>query len=394
MAGASARSNDGHRSTVRRTAIVVVAVVLVLSLVRQLPPVRTVAITAALVPEMLGLVAASDADGPNVESVTYGAVADRMDIWLPADAEDGIRAPAVVLALGVHPQPIDHPDITRVARAIAGAGVVVGVPDSTALRELRVTPAEPAHLVDAFLVVAARPEVRADRVGLAGFSAGASMALVAAADPRIATAVRYVSSFGGYANAETLLVDVATRTTVLAGAITEWQPDPGIRRDVLELMLVAIEDDPGADALRRELPTIVAADSPPFGADVSVLAGLQGDPRSIYLLFTAADRAIAEESLNELSPRLRGHLAGISPLSVAARIEAPVFLLHGAADDAISVAHADALAQAVADVLVRYTRFGSFGHEQPGVRGLDLADIGDIWELSVYLRDIVAAATE
>ena len=379
---------------VRRVAILVVAVVLVLSLVRQLPPVRTIAITAVLVPQVLGLAAGSEADAPTVDSVTYGAARDRIDIWLPAGAGAGSSLPAVVLALGVHPQPIDHPDITRVARAFARAGVVVGVPDSTALRELRVTPAEPAHLADAFLVVAGRPEVRADRVGLAGFSAGASMALVAAADSRIAPAVRYVSSFGAYAHAETLLIDVATRSTVLSGVPTAWQPDAGIRRDVLELMLVAIESERGTDRLRSELPPVVASETRPQGPDVNVLSGLDGDARAVYRIFTAADRATAEAAAGELSAPLRAQLTGISPLSVRERVEAPVFLLHGASDNAISVAHADALAQALAGELVRYTRFGSFGHEQPGVGGLDLADVGDIWELSVYLRDIVAAATE
>ena len=64
-----------------------------------------------------------------------------MDVYLPAGARPGAGLPAVVLALGVHPAPIDDPRIVKIATAIARAGVVVGVPDSTALRELRVTPA-------------------------------------------------------------------------------------------------------------------------------------------------------------------------------------------------------------------------------------------------------------
>ena len=62
------------------------------------------------------------------------------------------------------------------------------------------------------------------------------MALDAAADPRLAGHLDFVSSFGGYADARRLLVDVASRTTLNEdGTVSPWQPDPGIRHDVLEL---------------------------------------------------------------------------------------------------------------------------------------------------------------
>jgi dienelactone hydrolase len=268
------------------------------------------------------------------------------------------------------------------------------VPDSTPLRELRVTPDEPRHLADAYLVLASREEVDPRRVGLAGFSAGASMAMLAAADTRIASDVGYVSAFGAYADAERLLADVASRTTLTSNGVKAWQPDPGIRRDVLELMLVAIEDEPGIERLRELLPPIVAADTAPAGPDHAVAASLHGDARGVYLLFTAGDRAAAEAAVESLSAELREQLAGISPLTVQYDVETHVFLLHGLSDNAIPVEHADLLENALAGRVVRSTRFGTFGHEQPGLTGLDPDDAGDIWALALYLRDIVAAATE
>ena len=90
----------------------VVAVALAGLLISQTPPVRTAAITAALVPQMLGLnvfpKGAADTD-PRVETITYGTPADRMDVYLPVGAKAGDQLPAVVLALGVHPVPIDDP---------------------------------------------------------------------------------------------------------------------------------------------------------------------------------------------------------------------------------------------------------------------------------------------
>jgi dienelactone hydrolase len=362
----------------------------------HLAPVRTAALTVALVPEMLDMsvrpLSAATAD-PTRESVSYGTPSDRMDVYLPAGAASGSGLPAVVLELGVHPQPIEAPEIVHLASTIARAGVVVGVPDSTALRNLQVTPEEPAHLADAVLVLAQRPEVDPERIGLAGFSAGASIALIAATDERLAGHLDYVSSFGGYADARRLLVDVATRTSTGAAGTIAWQPDPGIRHDVLELALGGLADQPERDRLRAVLAPIVAADAPPSGPPPGAEA-FSGDAAALLALFSAPSRAAGEAAVASLSPSLLARLDAISPITVADRIGVPVFLLHGVADTAIPVAHAELLRDAIGDQVARLTEFGRFGHGQPGANGLSLDDAGDVVALALYLRDIVAAATE
>src|SRR4051812_22295897 len=264
----------------RRRAIKFAVAALVILVVVQLPPVRSVLITAALVPEMIDIGVdplAAVTSEPTRETVTYGTPADRMDVYVPAGARAGAALPAVVLALGVHPVPIDDPAIARIATAIARAGVVVGVPDSTALRELRVTPEEPPHLADAALALADRPEVDGSHVGLAGFSAGASMALDAAADPRLAGHLDFVSSFGGYADAKRLLVDVASRTTLNEdGTVSPWQPDPRIRGDVLGLSIQALPDDGQRDRLREVLEPVVAVDDPTSVSPIDLAVPFEG----------------------------------------------------------------------------------------------------------------------
>jgi dienelactone hydrolase len=327
-------------------------------------------------------------------TISYGEPADRLDLYIPSALRPDARLPAVVLALGVHPQPIDSPDVVGVATAIARLGVVVGVPDSTPLRNLVVTAREPAHLADAFLAVAARPEVDPARVGLAGFSAGASIALVAAADERLDHFVHFVSSFGGYANAERLLVDVATRTSVEEGAIVPWAPDAGIRRDVLALAINVLPSEPDRARLHELLDPILAINTPPTGPDPATSATLAGDARQIYELFTSPSRDAAQTAVNGLSRELRAELAAISPTSVANRIEAQVFILHGRPDTAIPVAHATELAAVLEYRVERMTIFGEFGHEQPGQGGIGLDDLPDVWQLGLYLRAIVAATLE
>lgn len=360
------------------------------------PPVRTVALTLALVPELVNIPVrplSAFTPTPIRVTTTYGQPADRLDIYVPRDAAPDARTPAVVLALGVHPQAIDDPNIVAIATAIARCGVVVGVPDSVALRELRVTPAEPGHLADAALILAARPEVAPNRIGLAGFSAGASMALIAAADSRLARSISFVSDFGGYADAETLLVDVATRTMSLDGEVRAWAPDGGIRHDVAALLARAIDGDDAA--LETLLTSIAAADPRPTSPDPAVTATLDGDPLAAYVLFTAPDRPAAQAAIASFSPTLRGDLRGISPAGFTDRIRGPVFVLHGVQDTAIPVAHAYVLEAALPPGSVaKFTIFGRFEHGQPGQTGLTLDDAADVWALTLYLHDVIAATTE
>lgn len=364
------------------------------------PGVRTAVRTAGLLPELLELPIrplSALTPAPRRITTSYGTPApDRLDVYLPADARADRSRAAAVLSLGIHPLPLDHPDVVRVAGAIARLGVVVGVPESTALRETRVTAEEPGRLADAFLVVSALPEVDATRVGLAGFSAGASVALVAAADARIADRVAYVSAFGAYADAEKLLVDVATRTSELHGDVAPWGPEVGIRRDVAALMMGAIEPSPERERLAAVLAPVVDSETAPQGPDPAVLDTFTDpDARAAYLLFTSPTRPRARAAIAGATDAVRGPLDAISPLAVAPFIRGRVFLLHGEADTSIAVSHARLIAEALPEgALARLTIFRLFQHVQPGKDGLDLDDLPDIWELYLYLHDIVALATE
>lgn len=385
---------------VRLAVLLVVFAVIAGTAFVAVPPFATAVRSAGLLAELLEfgvrpLSAATSA--PRRITTRYGSEpADRLDIYLPADATDDASRAAVILSLGIHPLSLDDPDTRRIAGAIARLGLVVGVPESSALRESRVTPDEPGRLAEAALVVAARPEVDPARLGLAGFSAGASVALVAAADPRIADRLAFVSAFGGYGDAETLLIDVATRTQESAGEVIPWAAEPYVRRDVAALLIGAIPPSPERDRLVALVDPLVESDDPPGGPDAAVLSTLrEPDVRAAYRLLAAASRADAQAALRSSSAEVRRTLAAISPVSAAPGIRARVFLMHGESDTSIPVSHVHHIAAALpADSLARSTVFDLFQHVQPGKDGLSLEQVPDLWQLYLYLHDLVALATE
>src|SRR5688500_9226658 len=140
-----------------------------------------------------------------------GGEPDLAELWLPSWASADRPAGAMLLVFGVNNLGRNHPAIERVADGLARTGVAVLVPDSRTLLEGRLEVGEIDGVVRAFQLLAARPEVDRERVGIVGFSVGGSLALLAAGDPRISSRVRWVNAFGAFADAAPYLAAVSAR---------------------------------------------------------------------------------------------------------------------------------------------------------------------------------------
>lgn len=373
-----------------------------------LPPVRSAATTLALVPELLGQgprLLSAVAPPPTVRQIGYGSVRrNRADIYLPSDAIASVPAtglagasatprPAIVLVLGINQVALDHPAVVRTATALARAGFVVAVPADAELAAGRMRPDAVDQLIDAVEAVAAQPEVDDARIGLAGFSAGGSIALLAAADPELAERLAWVNALGAYADATTLLVDIASRTTMVDGHVAPWQPGALARHASLELILDAVPDRTMRGVLRAATEATILAGGLPPSFDRSVAAGLKGDAAQAYRLLTARTRDAAEAALARLSPQARATLAALSPVSAAARIRAPVFLMHDVGDDAIPFSQLAPLATSIPPAAMRrVTALGLLDHVQPDAGGVTLAQAPDLWDLFAHLQDVFEVA--
>ncbi|MER3421115.1 MAG: hypothetical protein C4290_11590, partial [Chloroflexota bacterium] len=86
----------------------------------------------------------------------------------------------MVVSLGVNPAPPDDPRVVRLFRGLARAGLVAVLVEQQALNEDRLTAAAPETIVRAVERVRVLPAVRDGRLGLLGFSVGASLVEIAA----------------------------------------------------------------------------------------------------------------------------------------------------------------------------------------------------------------------
>lgn len=196
--------------------MVAILLYLILSMV---PAVRTTFLTALLLPDLfnapgprpLALVSGP----PTVAELRIGA-ADA-DLYRPAGDR---RFGGLVITAGVHPVDKRDPVLARLAEGLARTGLAVLLVQSDALVADRIEPDEPRNLVLAFERLRAEPGVHPERIGMLGFSAGASLAFLAAADPAIRDQVRTLVWLGGYYDAEQLATQIDARRY----EDTPWEP--------------------------------------------------------------------------------------------------------------------------------------------------------------------------
>ena len=151
--------------------------------------------------------------------------------------------------LGANAAGADDPDVINLGKALARAGFAVMYYWSPTMGErAQVDAGEIANIVAAFDHLRRQEFVDPDRVGLAGFSVGASFALVAAADPRIADDIAFVNAFGGYYDTADLMVQIAAGRAIDNGGDIPWEVDR-LTRQVYDNMLTPESESPAARAL-------------------------------------------------------------------------------------------------------------------------------------------------
>jgi acetyl esterase/lipase len=343
------------------------------------PAARAWATTALLLPDLLDL-------GPLRPLVLVSGAPTREEVRLARASADlyrpqgGGRRAGLVMTLGVHPLDKREPVVARLGESLARAGLAVMIVQSDDLVADRIRPEEPANLVAAFERLAADPGVSSRHVGLFGFSAGASLAFLAATDERIAERVRLVGWLGGYADALELTEQVVGRRYDQ----TDWQPHELTRYVFRKQLVDALPDSP-----ERERLTAAYVDD--FGrgdeAARAALEPLGPEGRLLAELFERGDPAL----VRALPPAVTERLDALSPLKAADRFKARAYLMHDRSDPLVPYVQTLRLARALpAERVARVETFDIFEHVQPTRALAPAAFAGEAWKLAGTVAAILA----
>jgi hypothetical protein len=255
----------------------------------------------------------------------------------------GGRHGGVMLLLGVGELPREDLGV-RFAEALARLGLVTMLPESTGLLAEHVNQAEVDGLSSCYQLLLAQPDVDASRTGVIGLSAAGGLGIVAAAEPVLRDRLRLVTSLGGYYDARSLLLDVASRSMEVDGQVVPWSPE-----------------DRTVSVVRQAL----------------LDAGSDPDP-----LFAGLSREEAQALIAALPEPVQQHLADISPSAHLSDLRAHLYLLHDRDDTFIPFTESRALAQAAPPgVVQRYTEFAIFAHVIPDRPVPWQTFLPDLWSL-------------
>ena len=318
---------------------------------------------------------------------------DLAELWLPAWASEERPAGGMLLVFGVNNLGRNHPAIERVADALARSGIAVMVPDSRTLLEGRLEVGEIGGVVDAFRLLASRPEVDRARLGIVGFSVGGSLALLAAGDPAIADQVRWVNAFGAFADASSYLAAVSSHAyRGPDGDPVPWEPTPLAREVYLAFMLDQVDDADDRALLESALGRAVLDGARP-APDSSLRAEVRTEAaRTVHDLLTAASLDAAEASIDQLPPESLAFVDAISPVRHLAGLRADVHLMHEVEDHHVPFVESRALAERLGatGLLEAHTEFRLFDHVQPDDLDL-LAAAPELWKLLLHVRTLMEA---
>lgn len=271
---------------------------------------------------------------------------------------------ALIFYLGIQPVDRRDPAVVRLSDGLARLGLIVLVPELPELYSGKLDPAETETLIAAIELLRRDGDVDPGKIGMAGFSAGVGLMLLAAEDPRVADKIDWINSFGGYYDATSFVRDVLAREIWLPdGTRRAWAPDDltlaTARRQLIEALPEPID--------RAILLNVFFGTTPATPAD---LAGLTPDGQALYRLLTAATPAQVDQLMPTLPAPATAALESISPDRGIDRLRAYVFVMHDRDDRYIPFTQSRALVAALPPDRVTYTEFALFRHVEPA-RDLD-----------------------
>jgi pimeloyl-ACP methyl ester carboxylesterase len=242
--------------------------------------------------------------------------------------------PAIFVVNGTVPEGRKLPAVRNLAEGFARAGYLAVVPDLPGLTEDRITPRTVDATTEAARRISARSDAENREVAMVGVSTGATLALLAAEDPRLDGKVSLVAGVAPFSNIRTVL-SVATTGHYRrpSGKLVRYEATPFLSYVVARSLVSALP--PGED--RRTLSAEIASVGRENPDPLQNLRSRRTDDlgpkaRSVVRLLANRDPARFEDLYAALPDGVIHDLEELSPLAGEEKISAPVELATGPHD--------------------------------------------------------------
>ena len=208
-----------------------------------------------------------------------------------------------------------------VARSLARSGRTVFIPELKLYGE-RFASEDLDRIVAA---VGGLAEKSNRPVAVVGFSYGGSLALVAAADPRMEGRLSRVATLGAYYDLVGVIQAVTTGGSLVGDRFIPWDGHP----DAKEILSAGIAQLLPEDERGSLLDALEGRGDP---------ADLEPDARSVYDLLVNTDPRRTGTLVDRLPPGLRTVIEEFSPSAFAGGVDVPVLAMHSTDDPLVPYA--------------------------------------------------------
>jgi acetyl esterase/lipase len=281
-----------------------------------------------------------------------------LDIYAPTTAPPPIPGSreGVLLIPGVGDNRTDA-QLVNLSEAMAREGLVAVDMTTTTLIDYVLSPLDGDSVVRAVQAVQRLPGVGKERVGIVGFSAAGALACLAAIDPRIRGSLAFITLFGSYFDATTLLRDFGRRAIEVNGKLQAWNPNIVPLQVLANTFAGTLPAGEGA-ILMNAFANGVTPLSP------SDLAQLSPPAVAAYHLLAGDEPAQADANIAALSPQMHALFGALSPSAIVGQIKTPLYLLHDRNDQFVPFTQSRDFAAALTRLGSphEYAEFGIFQH--------------------------------
>jgi acetyl esterase/lipase len=242
--------------------------------------------------------------------------------------------PAIFVVNGTVPEGRKLPAVRHLAEGFARAGYLAVVPDLPGLTEDRITPQTADAATQAAFGISGRPDTEDGEVALAGVSTGATLALLAAEDPKLDGRVSLVAGVAPFSNMKTVL-SVATTAHYRRpdGKLVPYEAAPFLSYVVARSLVAALP--PGGDrrTLSAEIEGVGRESPDPLRELRSRRTDdLEPGAKGVVRLLANRDPGRFDDLYAALPDGVHHDLEELSPVSGEGRIGVPVELATGPHD--------------------------------------------------------------